>query len=678
MNPRKIRLGLRAHNNQTPDQGRSGNLSSTSTSSTTQARPSSTGPPTPPHFSVQRLLRDPLVLSACVVCALLISYQVIVTRYYPPWIGPVTDWLRSALAWPELLIVVLVSRRLSRIHHPAARSWWMWSAALLSYAVARTLWSVYDQVIYHQGVPFPTFPDLFFILQYPFFFLAVILLPHAPSWESRLIRTLDGVLVMGAATSLSWHFILAPIYSASGISPLARSVSLAYPFGDLFVLFGLTMTLLRPSRYRAVRLVLEVLVLAVICLVLADSWVDWLLLSPPHVYRTGHAPDEFWFAFYLLVPLAAVIQIRLAKYEPQWGGATEVKDVESVTLRWHDFRDSLRLFFPIIAALVASVLIMIDATKMTMEVGWQREIAPFIVCACLIFLIFVRQELIFLDNSRLRRMAEIARANELAMREIARAKDEFLGIASHELKTPLSSLQGYIELIARRFNAMRPTEAGADQIARDVALARTAIQYAEGSLSRINRLVDDILDDTRIRSGRMHFRLEPSDLGVVVGQAVKEQQVLAPERTIHFTAPAAPVPVMADASRIGQVVANYLSNALKYSREDQPVEVRLEVQGDVARVSVRDEGIGVPASEQARVWERFQRIEGNTVQSGSGVSLGIGLHISKNIIEGHDGAVGMESIPGQGSTFWFTLPLTGPVDQAGQQGLDSARENGGE
>jgi signal transduction histidine kinase len=503
---------------------------------------------------------------------------------------------------------------------------------------------------------------LFFILQYPFFFLAVILLPHAPSWESRFIRTLDGVLVMGAATALSWNFILARIYTASGISLLARSVSLAYPVADLFVLFGLTMTLLRPHRYQAVRLSLEVLVVAVICLIFADSWVNWLLLSPPHVYRTGNAPDVFWFAFYLLVPLAAVIQIRLARYEPKWGGDTEMKDLEDVSFRWHDLRDSLRLFFPIIAALVASVLIMIDATKMTMYVGWQHEIVPFAICACLIFLIFVRQELIFLDNSRLRREAETARANELALREIARAKDEFLGIASHELKTPLASLQGYVELLARRFNSMSPTEASADKIARDVALARTAIEYADGSLSRINRLVDDILDDTRIRSGRMHFRLEPSDLGDVVCQAVEEQRVLAPERTIRLDAPAVPVPVIADAGRIGQVITNFLSNALKYSRENQPVEVRLEVQGDVARISVHDEGIGVPASEQAQVWERFHRIKGNTVQSGSGVSLGIGLYISRSIVEGHHGEAGMNSIPGQGSTFWFSLPLAGPAE----------------
>jgi signal transduction histidine kinase len=154
--------------------------------------------------------------------------------------------------------------------------------------------------------------------------------------------------------------------------------------------------------------------------------------------------------------------------------------------------------------------------------------------------------------------------------------------------------------------------------------------------------------------------------------------------------------VLADAERIAQVATNYLTNALKYSKEDRPVAVRLEVVrdagksgkggeggernerdgresnggkgelgalgqlGELARVSVRDEGIGVPLAEQQQVWERFAVVAGTTVQSGSSISLGLGLHICKIIIEAHHGHVGLDSAPGQGSTFWFTLPLALP------------------
>jgi signal transduction histidine kinase len=185
--------------------------------------------------------------------------------------------------------------------------------------------------------------------------------------------------------------------------------------------------------------------------------------------------------------------------------------------------------------------------------------------------------------------------------------------------------------------------------------------------------------------------------------AVEEQRAAEPERTILLELPSGgqPVLVLADAERIAQVVSNYLTNALKYSKEARPVVVRLEVvrdaeksgegreggegdgresdgresdgreseggkgelggEGEVARVSVHDEGIGVPVAEQQQVWERFAVVAGTTVQSGSGISLGIGLHISRSIIEVHHGHVGLDSVPGQGATFWFTLPLAPPI-----------------
>lgn len=267
------------------------------------------------------------------------------------------------------------------------------------------------------------------------------------------------------------------------------------------------------------------------------------------------------------------------------------------------------------------------------------------------------------ERKRLEREREEARANELALLEADRRKDEFLGDISHELRTPLTSLQGYMQLLAQRFNAWQPKADSVDDLASNVAKARTVIAYSANSISRMIQLVSDLLDDARIREGRLAFHLQPCDLSAIIRQAVDEQRVLAASRLIRLEPPAAQsAPIIADALRIGQVVTNYLTNALKYSKEHQPVEVRLKVAGDSARVYVHDDGVGIPHADQQWVWERFHKAADVTVQSESSVSLGLGLYISKNIVERHLGQVGVISAPGQGTTFWFALPLAQPGD----------------
>ena len=136
--------------------------------------------------------------------------------------------------------------------------------------------------MYPGYVPFPSFPDLFFVLQYPFFFLAVILLPRLQPWGPRVKAILDCVLWMGAATALTWYFILDPMVKSNGESALGKAVNLAYPIGDLAVLFGLLIALTRQHLRRAESVALRLLILAVVCLALADVWGGCLpFVCPP-------------------------------------------------------------------------------------------------------------------------------------------------------------------------------------------------------------------------------------------------------------------------------------------------------------------------------------------------------------------------------------------------------------
>jgi signal transduction histidine kinase len=568
----------------------------------------------------------------------------------------------------------------------------MLSAAMLVFAIGRTLWTVENQFIYPGGVPFPGLPDLFFLLTFLFSFLAIVLVPHR-SWSLHLVMVLDGLLLMGAAAALSWHFLFVPLFTDSGLPPLAKAMSLAYPVCDLFLIFGLVMIYVHPLNYLTYvmyRPVLLLLVLENLCFIAGDSWGAVLLSRPGHVYRTGDVPNLLRFIAFLLIPLALLILLRLEQRASRLGGDMAAIELQSQEIPKQDIGKSLRLSLPILAALLASALITVHATLTEQSAGWRGLLAPLATAFALLLLIIVRQWAMFLEIARLQRENAVVNANEQALVELNRRKDEFLSALSHEIRTPLASLQGYVQLAARRLGAWKApdTADGATASAtvplvldtHGVTQARSIVVSCRQSLQRLTRLADDLVDDNNIRDGQLALHRAPCDLYTLVRSTVEAQHTLEPERVILLrtgcTSSAdadTPLVVDADADRIKQVVFNYLSNALKYSRADRPVEVVIEAlllraqgqgeKGDdtraahVARMAVCDMGPGLSEADKARVWERYPHIGAVTVQSGSEVSLGLGLHISKTIIERHGGEVGVESVPGQGSTFWFILPL---------------------
>ena len=604
----------------------------------------------------QRFWHDPALYGVVMISVLLIAFQVAVILLKPSWAIPVTDWLRTVLAWAAWLVVLLISQWLRQSHRVLARSWWVGSLALLFHAVARTIWAVDDQIITPGYVPFPSLPDLFFFLQYPFFFLAIILHPSERSWESRIKLFLDGLLVMGAATALSWYFMLAPLYMEGRESALTKLVKLSYPIWDLVILFGLTMIFIF-RRCQIERIVASLLMAAIICLLVADSWVVWLL--PSGGYTAGSVPDLFRSIFYLLLPLAGLVRFRLSQRLP----SAQREQRARMHFDMQDLKEVVRFLFPIVVALLVCGVI-----------AGRAIIAPFrpihpiftiLIIAGLLTLVIVRQALTILENARLRREREVARTNELVVRETNRQMETFLGMASHELKTPLTSIIMGLQLIQRRIT--RPMRQAPDPAHEGSSFmtSQGALELALQQADRMDHLVNDLLNISRINSGRLGLTLKPVDLCDIVVEAVEEQRQLAPERTIILHLPVGkPVLVSVDAERIRQVVTNYLTNALKYSLEERLVEVGVEMEQPLARLWVRDQGPGIPPDEQERIWERFHRAANIEIQSGSGIGLGLGLHISKTIVELHHGQVGVQSDPGSGSTFWFTIPLATPEEES--------------
>ncbi len=264
-----------------------------------------------------------------------------------------------------------------------------------------------------------------------------------------------------------------------------------------------------------------------------------------------------------------------------------------------------------------------------------------------------------IERDRLLREQSESKLRELALLETNRRMDEFLGIAGHELRTPLTSITATVQMSERQVGRLaQAARANGDAQAGVAERSQELLARTDRQLKRLNRLVTDLLDVSRISAGHLEMRIEPADLCEVVRDAVEAQRAGWPERRITLDLPRhGPLEVSIDADRIGQVVDNYLTNALKYSADHAPVAVRLRLRDGVARVEVRDRGPGLSTEQLPHIWERFHRVPGIPQRSGSGVGLGLGLYISREIIERHGGAVGVESTPGEGSTFWFTLPV---------------------
>jgi two-component system, sensor histidine kinase and response regulator len=228
------------------------------------------------------------------------------------------------------------------------------------------------------------------------------------------------------------------------------------------------------------------------------------------------------------------------------------------------------------------------------------------------------------------------------LRELDRLKDEFIATVSHELRTPLTSIIGYIELLQ---------EEGAD----GPNTGRFAEVIGRNAMALL-RLVSDLLFLSRMRSGQLALEYRPTDLAEAAAEAVAETRPEARLKNIELSLSTAAVPpFIADPSRIGQLLGNLISNAVKFTPPGGRVEVRVgEIDGQ-AILAVSDTGMGIPAADLERVFERFYRTAAATRQVIPGT--GLGLTIAKAIVEAHNGSIAVDSSEGLGSMFTVLLPL---------------------
>ncbi len=247
------------------------------------------------------------------------------------------------------------------------------------------------------------------------------------------------------------------------------------------------------------------------------------------------------------------------------------------------------------------------------------------------------------DQTRALQNMQQVLVEEVEFRKQAeRTKDEFISMASHELKTPLTSIKGYMQMVDRSVDRDQKED------------AKKYLERTRQQLEKLNILIDDLLDTSKIASGKLEFKNQVYDIDPIFDNAVDIIRQTYPSHQIIKTGQAE-VKIYGDHIRIEQVILNYLTNAIKYSPNSSEILFDVSVLScDEVMVNITDSGIGIPKDKQADLFTKFYRVEES---SNRFQGLGMGLYICAEIIKRHHGRYGVDSEAGKGSSFYFTLPV---------------------
>ncbi len=265
----------------------------------------------------------------------------------------------------------------------------------------------------------------------------------------------------------------------------------------------------------------------------------------------------------------------------------------------------------------------------------------------------VRRQVQALEKSRheQNQLMTQLQATEAELRTALRMRDDFMSMAAHELRTPLNSL--FLETQLRKMQLKRGQSA-----IFDAPYLQAMVAKDQRQIQSMVRLIDDMLDASRIRSNRLSIRPAQVELAALLVRVVDNlsHQAADAATTISLLQPV-PVTGMWDEFRIEQVIVNLLTNALRYGR-GKPVEISVHPLADSVRIDVRDQGMGISQADQQRIFEQFERVTGDDGTGG----LGLGLFITRQLVEAHGGMIAVQSQPGQGTVFQVTLPLNPPAE----------------
>jgi signal transduction histidine kinase len=512
----------------------------------------------------------------------------------------------------------------ARIFRPSLRlPWYLFGAGLLAFTVGDVLFNLYA-FVWDREPPVPSIADVFYLAGYPLLTAGLALLVRCLRSDERRKGRVDAAMLIAAFALCQWIFLMQDRLQHGSVAE--RVVAISYPAMDIVLLSGLVFLALSPTSSAVAYRYLGG---SIVLLIVADEVYG----VSPASYASATWLDSAWLLSYVL-----------------WGAAALHPSMRELSAPTHGgMRLSTRRFAMLAVALAtAPAVLLIQAAT-----GSGIDAVPIALGAgVLCGLVLLRLTNMIHALDRLRETERLARAEaETAqrllteqnerLREADRLKDEFVALISHDLRTPLTSITGYVELALE------------EELTDDV---RGFLEVVERNSERLLVLVNDLLFVAHLQAGELTLERDDVDLAEVVREAVTALEPRAAAKSITLTSVLDAVPaVHADRGRVQQVLDNLVSNAVKFTPEGGAVQVSLVERDGFVRLEVTDSGIGISADDQHRLFQRFFRAESAVERQLPGT--GLGLYISRVITEAHEGSLSVRSQLDRGSTFRLELPL---------------------
>jgi signal transduction histidine kinase len=491
-------------------------------------------------------------------------------------------------------------------------AWALFSLGMASWGLGNIYYSIF--LVDKNPVPIPSVADALFLGTYPPVFIALVLLSHSRIEDVGLGLSLDGVIAaLGVAAVSSAVVVEAVLRGSAHASAAVFATSLAYPLCDL-VLLGLVVGALALSGWRFDRM--WVFLSGGLGVFTVTDGI--FLFKVSHgTYVVGTILDAGWLLGAVLLSFAAWAPVgeglSVQRGRRLLGGSGFFGLVGLTILIWGYFEHVNTLALVLASAVVLAAIVR-GAVLIAEKLGSTRN----------------EMELLARQNQRLL--------------ELDALRDSFVSVVSHELRTPLTSVCGYLELLQHGEGGPVTEE------------QQRLMAVIDRDAGRPLRLVEDLLFVGQVDAGTLTLELGAVDLGDLAAQSAETARTHAADTDIELVLSQGRLPVLVgDSGRLGQLLDNLISNALKFTPRGGRVTVRTGRNGDVAFAEVEDTGMGISAADQERLFERFFRTTSATAQAIPGI--GLGVSISQAIAEAHDGKIIVSSLLRVGTTFRFEAPL---------------------